>query len=36
MAAELELRRQELEFEMQLRTEKVRSGIETSINLPRV
>jgi len=36
MAAELELRRQELEFERQLRIEKLRSDIETSVNLPRV
>ena len=36
MAAELELRRQELAFEMELRQAKLREGVETSINLPRV
>jgi len=36
MMADLQLRREELEFEKQLRTEKVLAGLETSTNLPRV
>jgi len=36
MAAELQLRQQELAFERELRAQQIVAGVNTSTNLPRV